>query len=606
MAWWTYTLMSLPDADHLDCERGGATPQLVPFASLSDIDLAARGWTDPALWQLVFNVVLFIPFGMLVRHPAASTKALWVVLAGAGASLLIEVTQLTGIWGLYPCAYRVFDVDDLLTNTLGAAIGVTLAPFLQLVPGQEVMPRDVARVVGRARRLLGMAVDYVAVFMATFALDIPVALVARETGWFGTPVPYEAIGGWATVVVAVLLLFGVPWFARGATLGQLATLVRPMDAAGEAPTPSAMVRRWGAGSGGYFVVSGLGDITGQGILDVVATAWLVLSALVVLAVHPRGPSGYASGLTVVDARDRLTVDTRARETDPRSLGRAVVVLGGIGVVVLVLASLTLVPFLASAGITTARREGRSLATILPLLAAVGLVGVVVLLGVAVWAGLWWLIALAVAVVVVTGYLGFLFVAFLLYGQWYARRTPALPVDAVVVLGSRVFGERVPPLLAARIDRGIEVLHDSIHADPAAGTVLVCSGGQGLDEELAEGDAMARYAAAHGVPEHQLLREVASRNTEENLRLSRALLDEHGFGPSMVVVTNDYHAFRAGIIAREVGVAADVVGAPTARYYFPSAVIREFIGVLARSPWVHGVIAFVLAAGTAALVALIMG
>lgn len=42
----------------------------------------------------------------------------------------------------------------------------------------------------------------------------------------------------------------------------------------------------------------------------------------------------------------------------------------------------------------------------------------------------------------------------------------------------------------------------------------------------------------------------------------------GRGTSLVVATNAYHAFRAAIIARELGLDAQVMGAPTARYYFP--------------------------------------
>lgn len=48
-------------------------------------------------------------------------------LLGFGLSLTVELTQLTGIWGLYPCAYRKFDVDDLLLNTLGVTLGFIAA-----------------------------------------------------------------------------------------------------------------------------------------------------------------------------------------------------------------------------------------------------------------------------------------------------------------------------------------------------------------------------------------------------------------------------------------------------------------------------------------------
>lgn len=48
-------------------------------------------------------------------------------LAGLATSLAIELTQLIGVWGLFPCAHRLFDVDDLLLNTAGATLGSLVA-----------------------------------------------------------------------------------------------------------------------------------------------------------------------------------------------------------------------------------------------------------------------------------------------------------------------------------------------------------------------------------------------------------------------------------------------------------------------------------------------
>jgi uncharacterized SAM-binding protein YcdF (DUF218 family) len=46
----------------------------------------------------------------------------------------------------------------------------------------------------------------------------------------------------------------------------------------------------------------------------------------------------------------------------------------------------------------------------------------------------------------------------------------------------------------------------------------------------------------------------------------------------VIVTSSYHAFRAALLARRAGVDGQVTGAPTAAYYWPSAVLREFAAV----------------------------
>jgi hypothetical protein len=131
---WTYTLLPVPDVGDYTCQH--AQTRLMAFAD--DIRRAAEqagyaGLGTPsellrnrAFLQLVLNVVLFLPFGPFVRM---ITHRGVVVATGLGlaVSLLIEVTQLTGVWGVYPCAYRLFDVDDLVTNTLGAFLGAVVS-----------------------------------------------------------------------------------------------------------------------------------------------------------------------------------------------------------------------------------------------------------------------------------------------------------------------------------------------------------------------------------------------------------------------------------------------------------------------------------------------
>ncbi|MGB3829240.1 MAG: VanZ family protein [Ornithinimicrobium sp.] len=130
-----YTVLPLPSAESMQrrCATadGGAGIQLTPFHFLSQLggDQASGGWVllgDPALWQVVLNVALFVPLGILLSQLVPLRP--WAVMAVAVAcSLTIEVTQGTGLWFIYDCAYRVFDVDDMLANSLGAAIGLVFA-----------------------------------------------------------------------------------------------------------------------------------------------------------------------------------------------------------------------------------------------------------------------------------------------------------------------------------------------------------------------------------------------------------------------------------------------------------------------------------------------
>lgn len=156
-------------------------------------------------------------------------------------------------------------------------------------------------------------------------------------------------------------------------------------------------------------------------------------------------------------------------------------------------------------------------------------------------------------------------------HWKKRRG----ADYVVVLGAGVIGTRVTPLLAARIERGIELLHSN------PGAVLIMSGGQGPGEDVAEGEAMARYAEEKGVGIEKIIIENRSKSTEENLLFSSRLMEKDR--PKVVVVTTSYHVFRALLLAKQQGLKCVGFGAKTKWYFTLNALIREFAGYL-RLTW----------------------
>ena len=102
---------------------------------------------------------------------------------------------------------------------------------------------------------------------------------------------------------------------------------------------------------------------------------------------------------------------------------------------------------------------------------------------------------------------------------------------------------------------------------------------GVDEPRSEGEAMAEYARELGAPSERMLVASASTTTEANLALSRTLLAESGVRGPVLAVSNDYHAFRAATLLRKLGIDGHAIGARTARYYLPSALLREFIALL---------------------------
>ncbi|MCR5009653.1 MAG: VanZ family protein [Clostridia bacterium] len=88
---------------------------LVPFRDLIYYTRRRLSWY---FWQALLNIVLFLPYGVFLK---IGRRKLWVsALIGFGSSLLIEAVE-------YITNRGVFDVDDLILNTLGVVIGYLLA-----------------------------------------------------------------------------------------------------------------------------------------------------------------------------------------------------------------------------------------------------------------------------------------------------------------------------------------------------------------------------------------------------------------------------------------------------------------------------------------------
>ncbi|MGH3268607.1 MAG: YdcF family protein, partial [Trebonia sp.] len=241
-------------------------------------------------------------------------------------------------------------------------------------------------------------------------------------------------------------------------------------------------------------------------------------------------------------------------------------------------------YLAGNGVTMVRKEGVRPTTVLPLLAGLAILAVIALEVAADRVGSPRLSLVTMVTVRLAGYVSFLCVSYVLYALIYGKLPVARRADYVVVLGAGLLdGGQVPRLLASRLERGRAVYKKlaSRGADP----LLIVSGGKGSDEQVSEAAAMARYLTARGFPPGRLILEDRSASTEENLLFSKAIMDQRrpptpgNAGARCVIVTSGFHAFRAAIIARRLGINGQATGARTAGYYWPGAMLREFAAVL---------------------------
>lgn len=154
-------------------------------------------------------------------------------------------------------------------------------------------------------------------------------------------------------------------------------------------------------------------------------------------------------------------------------------------------------------------------------------------------------------------------------------------DALIVLGAAVHGERPSLHLARRLDRAAEYHFENPEA------LIVVTGGQGFQENITEALAMKRYLLARGVAEDKIIMEEQAASTRENFRFSKEILDTIlGEGYSMAYVTNDFHVYRAGLVARSEGFEEVYhLHAYTEWYTWTQNYLRESLAVV--KTWIFG-------------------
>lgn len=262
-----------------------------------------------------------------------------------------------------------------------------------------------------------------------------------------------------------------------------------------------------------------------------------------------------------------------------------------------LPSIIILVFLSS-GVTVIRREGLRLTNLLAL--GAGLIAIAYL---TIWP---WIGDMTQhnAMSVLYAYLSTLALYFIILLNLYTLTTTLnlihikIPqLDYLVVLGAGLDGDQVTPLLASRIDKAIQIYHKQ------ASVQLIMSGGQGDDELIAEGLAMANYALAKGLPSEAVIIEDQAVNTEENIAFSQQLMTKEK--AKFAVVSSNYHVFRALLLAREQGLKCIGFGAKTKWYFAINAFIREFIGYLYLKRKFHLIVIMIFTIGFTLLQALII-
>ena len=171
---------------------------------------------------------------------------------------------------------------------------------------------------------------------------------------------------------------------------------------------------------------------------------------------------------------------------------------------------------------------------------------------------------------------FIFVLFLILSGFENQSDKQ--VDYVIILGGRVYGDKPSRSLNERIKTAIKYLKK--HRD----IKVIASGGTGKGENISEAEAIKRELIRNGIDENRIIKEDKSTNTVENLKFSQVKIKENESKNKeekikILIVTNDYHIYRAKKIANLLNYEAYGLGAPTPLISLPKSYLREFASII---------------------------
>ena len=251
-------------------------------------------------------------------------------------------------------------------------------------------------------------------------------------------------------------------------------------------------------------------------------------------------------------------------------------------------------------VTLLRREGFSAAHLLSLLlglfvGAGELAAVIYVLGLSDYRvmgeGKPWILLITFTVF----YFSFLVLCFVLYSIFIQIMPHRMNFNYVIIHGCGLRADgSLTRLLSNRVDKAIRI-YQKCRVKP----ILIPSGGKGADEPVSEAQAMKDYLLEHSVDEAHIVPEDRSATTRENLVNSKAIIDAREGKKKTALVSSNYHIYRCLRLAREVGLRCTGIGADVALYYWPSALIREFIAVfVTRGFLIWAMLGYVLFIGPA--------
>ncbi len=187
--------------------------------------------------------------------------------------------------------------------------------------------------------------------------------------------------------------------------------------------------------------------------------------------------------------------------------------------------------------------------------------------------------LELTIYIIIAYLECILIGTIILGLKTAKHIPAFNKDFMIILGCKIKKDgTLTNLLKCRVDKALE-FKDMQEHQTGKRLIFIPSGGQGKDEVISEASAIKNYLLEKGINNDDIIIEDKSKNTYENIKFSCKIISSKKKNANIAFSTTNYHVFRTGIIANDLNVNVEGIGAKTKTYFWINAFIREFIATL---------------------------
>ncbi len=156
---------------------------------------------------------------------------------------------------------------------------------------------------------------------------------------------------------------------------------------------------------------------------------------------------------------------------------------------------------------------------------------------------------------------------------YANYKADSGAETVIVLGCKVRGDVPSKFLYDRCMAAAEYLNDNPDA------VVIASGGQGAGESISEAQCIENILVQNGIEKSRIYKEDKSTNTNENISFSNEIIKNNHLSSEVVVVTNEFHEYRAKLYCDKEQLAFHSKCSKTPFYSFLTFSTRELLGVV---------------------------